>query len=84
MDKVSSIDGNAHRQVTASRGFPRKICLGLSMLLLLVLAPLAAWASGNGGPADFTSHWSGWTSLLIFVLAYALVIGEESLHLRKS
>ncbi|MCB1875599.1 MAG: sodium:proton antiporter NhaD [Chromatiales bacterium] len=33
---------------------------------------------------DFTAHWAGIISLLVFVLAYALVIAEESLHLRKS
>ena len=33
---------------------------------------------------DLTSHWAGVAALLIFVLAYALVISEEFTHLRKS
>ena len=33
---------------------------------------------------DLTHHWAGYLSLLIFVLAYVLVILEETTHLRKS
>lgn len=33
---------------------------------------------------DLTAHWVGITALIIFVLAYVLVIGEEYTHLRKS
>lgn len=33
---------------------------------------------------DLTNHWAGYTALLVFVLAYGLVIAEEHLHLRKS
>jgi Na+/H+ antiporter NhaD/arsenite permease-like protein len=33
---------------------------------------------------DFTTHWAGILSLVIFALAYGLVIFEEPLHLRKS
>ena len=33
---------------------------------------------------DLTATWVGITALVVFVLAYALVIGEEVLHLRKS
>ena len=33
---------------------------------------------------DFTDHWAGYLSLLIFALAYGLVIFEEALHLQKS
>ncbi|MEJ2323048.1 MAG: sodium:proton antiporter NhaD, partial [Gammaproteobacteria bacterium] len=33
---------------------------------------------------DLTSHWVGYTALLLFVLAYLLVIVEEFTHLRKS
>ncbi len=47
-----------------------------------LLASSTAWA--GGGTADFTSHWVGYLCLVIFVLAYALVIAEENLHLRKS
>ena len=33
---------------------------------------------------DLTMHWVGFISIAIFVVAYALVIAEESTHLRKS
>jgi len=33
---------------------------------------------------DFTAHWAGISAIIIFVLAYSLVIAEESIHLRKS
>ena len=33
---------------------------------------------------DLTTHWAGITALVIFLLAYVLVILEEPLHLRKS
>ena len=46
------------------------------------LLPGLAWA--GGGTLDLTGHWVGFVCLVIFVLAYVLVIGEETLHLRKS
>lgn len=33
---------------------------------------------------DLTTHWAGIASLIIFVIAYVLVILEESTHMRKS
>jgi len=33
---------------------------------------------------DLTGHWAGVLALVIFVVAYALVISEETIHLRKS
>jgi Na+/H+ antiporter NhaD/arsenite permease-like protein len=33
---------------------------------------------------DLTGHWAGIAALVVFVIAYALVIGEETIHLRKS
>lgn len=33
---------------------------------------------------DLTGHWVGFASLAIFAAAYALVISEEAIHLRKS
>jgi NhaD family Na+/H+ antiporter len=47
-----------------------------------LLLPGSAFASSPG--MDFTGHWVGWLSLALFIFAYMLVIGEESLHLRKS
>ncbi len=56
---------------------------GISAMLL---PGVAAAASGGGGasPLDMTATWFGISALVIFVFAYALVIGEETLHLRKS
>ncbi len=33
---------------------------------------------------DLTSYWAGILALVVFIVAYALVIGEETIHLRKS
>ena len=33
---------------------------------------------------DLTTHWAGITSVIIFVLAYVLVVFEEATHMRKS
>ena len=35
-------------------------------------------------PLDLTATWMGVTALVVFVLAYAVVVGEEFLHIRKS
>lgn len=53
-------------------------------LLAGLVSPALAQAAGDAGTGSFTSHWVGILSVVIFVLAYALVIAEESLHLRKS
>lgn len=50
--------------------------------ILYMAAPELAFASV--GTANYTTHWVGITSLIIFIVAYALVIGEEAIHLRKS
>ena len=38
----------------------------------------------GGAVESFTDHWIGYAALAVFLTAYALVIAEESLHLRKS
>ncbi len=57
---------------------------GLSLLVLLL--PAAALASTQGALeiTNLTGHWAGILSVVIFVAAYSLVIGEEVLHMRKS
>lgn len=50
--------------------------------LALSLLPLPAAAAT--GPLDLTSSTVGYIALVIFTLAYLLVMGEEKLHLRKS
>jgi len=58
--------------------------VGLSLFVLLL--PMFAFASTEAAleMMDLTGHWAGILSLVIFVAAYSLVIGEEVLHLRKS
>ncbi len=54
-------------------------------LILSLFAPAAAWAAtGNAEPLDLTRSEVGIFALVIFVLAYALVMAEEFTHLRKS
>lgn len=56
------------------------------VVLLLCLVPGVALAAEplQAGVYDFTSQWSGYLALVIFVVAYALVIAEDKLHLSKS
>ena len=58
--------------------------IGLSLFVLLI--PLFAFASTEAAleMMDLTGHWAGILSLVIFVAAYSLVIGEEVLDMRKS
>jgi Na+/H+ antiporter NhaD/arsenite permease-like protein len=61
------------------------ICCGwLAGLVLLWPSPILASSGGEQATLDLTATWAGELSLLTFVVAYALVIGEEFLHLRKS
>jgi Na+/H+ antiporter NhaD/arsenite permease-like protein len=64
----------------------------MKSIALITLAGLAALLTSATPAAaqaelvqlDFTSHWAGITALVLFVLAYVLVISEEMIHLRKS
>jgi len=60
----------------------------IAALLILLTAGLPSIVFASEGPGmvlvDMTSSTFGIVSLTIFVLAYALVINEEFLHLRKS
>lgn len=65
--------------MTASITVKRIFLLGaLALTSLPVAAADTDLAQHLGG------HWAGITALLIFVIAYALVISEETIHLRKS
>lgn len=46
--------------------------------------PQISFASGDVPILDLTNHWVGYTALVLFVVAYALVIAEEEIHMRKS
>ena len=53
--------------------------------LLTCLFPVISLASEGGGDvAHLTGTGLGLTALILFIFAYALVIGEEHIHLRKS
>ncbi len=56
------------------------------LLFLTLLAPFEVLASelNQASPLDFTDTWLGLSALIIFAFSYALVIGEEVIHLRKS
>jgi len=57
----------------------------LSAVTALAMWPTSALASGEAGQTlDLTSHWAGYTSLFVFILAYFFVMVEEFIHLRKS
>ncbi len=61
--------------------------VALATLLSSLPALVLANAGGEGGEhtrMDLTGSGVGYAALAIFVFAYALVIGEEFLHLRKS
>jgi len=52
---------------------------------LLLFFPIAALASGlEHKTLDLTEHMTGYLALLVFFIAYVLVILEEQLHLHKS
>ena len=63
---------------------PLKPLLLLPLLLLLPMIAQAASAGASGEMLVLTNSWVGYTSLLIFVVAYGFVIAEEFTHLRKS
>lgn len=62
--------------------------LWLIFLLLItsLTFPISALASSTGEPQllDLTASWGGIIAIMVFILAYILVIAEEFLHLRKS
>ncbi len=52
--------------------------------LALLSASPAALASEVTSSVSFVNTWMGWAALIVFVIAYVLVILEDTLHLRKS
>ena len=51
---------------------------------MVVLPGLSLAAENGGQPLDLTGHWVGLFTIVIFLLAYLLVMAEEFTHLRKS
>lgn len=64
--------------------FNRSVITSIILSLSLFAFPQLSFASGDLPLLDLTNHWVGYVSLLIFVLAYVLVIAEEKIHMRKS
>lgn len=56
----------------------------LSALLILLFMPFIAHATEEVQRLDLTSQWVGVTALVLFVVAYLVVMAEEFTHLRKS
>ena len=56
----------------------------MGALLVFLPAVVVAAAADPVTALDFTGHWAGIMALVIFILAYSLVVGEEAIHLRKS
>ena len=52
--------------------------------LFLILPFSMVMASGGNNTENLTSSTYGIIAIIVFILAYSLVIGEEFLHLRKS
>ncbi len=58
-----------------------------AFFVVLLALPATALASAGAAAAerlDLTGHWVGTFSIIVFVLAYVLVMAEEYIHLRKS
>lgn len=67
---------------TLSKG---RLAISAALLgLVLSVIPQFAVAAENVRFLDLTSHWVGYTAIALFVFAYALVIVEEEIHMRKS
>ena len=62
-----------------------KICSKWLITLPLLLISVVAVAAVDAAEVlDFTATWQGITSLVLFVFTYALIVSEETIHLRKS
>ena len=63
----------------------KKTSINILLLNLLLLFPLSASsAESNIDTLDLTTHISVYLALMIFFIAYTLVVLEEKLHLQKS
>ena len=54
------------------------------LAFLLLLATALPALAVEPGSIDLTTHWAGYSAIVIFALAYIFVIAEEFTHLRKS
>lgn len=56
----------------------------LVALAIMQFTPFAAFASENSVRLDLTGSWVGISAMLLFFVAYLVVMAEEFTHLRKS
>ena len=68
---------------------PFRILLNPAWILLLALCiglplDISAASTSPGATTDLTGTWLGMLSLVVFFTAYALIVSEEAIHLRKS
>ncbi len=64
---------------------PKHLAHLISAFCLILIIPSPSYASvADSRLIDLTGSWVGILSIIIFAVAYATVIGEEFLHLRKS
>jgi NhaD family Na+/H+ antiporter len=54
----------------------------LLLAAMFIMGPSVAFAAE--GMMDLTNYWAGTVAIVVFILAYMLVIGEEAIHLQKS
>ncbi|MFT5371478.1 MAG: NhaD family Na+/H+ antiporter [Lysobacterales bacterium] len=60
----------------------KRLSFFISLFLAILIMPASAFAAEAA--MNLTGYWAGTVSLVVFVLAYILVIGEETIHLKKS
>ncbi|MFT7336756.1 MAG: NhaD family Na+/H+ antiporter [Marinobacter maritimus] len=71
-----------HRRAFIHQGIGMKVALIISAIISLGFSAFASAA--ESGAANLTHHPVGYLAVAIFVIAYAFVMLEEKLHLRKS
>jgi len=74
----------AARRADFSRARRATVLRGFSAAVAGLFWAGSAVASEQTYRLDLTTTWVGYAALLIFILAYSLVILEEKIHLRKS
>jgi len=55
-----------------------------TLMMSMLFMPLATFAAESGERLDLTNSWIGISSVLLFFVAYLVVMAEEFTHLRKS
>lgn len=56
----------------------------ITFLITSLTMPLTVWASEHSANINLTSHWVGICALVLFFIAYLVVMAEEFIQLRKS